>query len=68
MSRQLIGKDGLRRQTQNMYTDDDNRKRDPLWWYGEHKGGLSIGRAGAGCAWLPIAQIRAYLKRHNGEG
>ena len=69
MSTQPVDKDGLRKNPQYMRHAMRRREtRDDRWYY-EESGGLWFGMKGTHdtlSAWIPIAQLRAYLKRHDG--
>jgi len=40
------------------------RNRHPDWWYYEERGGITIYHDGRAC-WIPVAQLRKYLERHD---
>ena len=39
------------------------------WWWYEEKGGIQVmhDRGGVSGCFIPVAQLRAYLKRHDGR-
>lgn len=43
----------------------DKRLHHPDWWYYEERGGISVVNAAAGTCWIPISNLRAYIKRHD---
>ena len=41
--------------------------RHPDWWYYEERGGITVVHVNGGSCWIPVAQLRNYLKRHDAK-